>query len=176
MWGDFQNVSLWGELFVIVQYYFLSIRKFLLTAAFQESNCVLLLHCEGQDGECALLLCLQKGILNYKLDPQINITQFSFSSHPPLTRCDLIPVSNLNSNLYARSIRQLNNFHQPMTTIATYQKGIRHMGIKIFNSLPQSVQGVCNNARKFENCLKRFLHIHSFYSVEEYFLHTSGTN
>jgi hypothetical protein len=176
MWGDFQNVSLWGELFVIVQYYFLSIRKFLLTAAFWASNCVLLLHCKEQDGECALLLCLQKGILSYKLDSQINITQFSLSSHPPLTRCDLIPVSNLNSDLYARSIRQLNNFHRPMTTIATYQKGIHHTGIKIFNSLPQSIEDVSNNARKFENGLKRSLHTHSFYSVEEYFLHTCSTN
>ena len=84
--------------------------------------------------------------------------------------------ASLDSDLYAISTRQLNNFYQPMTNIATYQKGIHHMGIKIFNSLSQSIKDVSNNARKFENCLKRFLHIHSFYSVEEYFLHTSGTN
>jgi len=49
-----------------------------------------------------------------------------------------------------------------MTTFTIYQKGIHHMGIKIFNSLPQSIKDVSNNARKFENCLKRFLHTHSF--------------
>ena len=63
-----------------------------------------------------------------------------------------------------------------MTTFTIYQKGIHHMGIKIFNSLPQSIKDVSNNARKFENCLKRFLHTHSFYSTEEYFLHKSNTN
>jgi len=47
------------------------------------------------------------------------------------------------------------------------------MGIKIFNSLPQSIKDVSNNARKFEICLKRFLHTHSFYSIEEYFQHKS---
>ena len=31
------------------------------------------------------------------------------------------------------------------------------MGIKIFNSLPQSMKEVSSNARKFEICLKKFL-------------------
>ena len=60
-----------------------------------------------------------------------------------------------------------------MTTFTTYQRGIHHMGIKIFNNLPQSIKDVCNNARKFEICLKQFLHTHSFYSIEEYFQHKS---
>ena len=68
----------------------------------------------------------------------------------------------LNSHHYEISTRQLNNFYQPMTAFTIYQKGIHHMGIKIFNSLPQSIKVVSNNARKFENCLKRFLHTHSF--------------
>jgi len=43
------------------------------------------------------------------------------------------------------------------------------MGIKIFNSLPPYVKDISNNVKNFVNCLKRFLHIHSFYSLEEYF-------
>ena len=82
----------------------------------------------------------------------------------------------LNSDHYEISTRQLNSFYQPMTTFIIYQKGIHHMGIKIFNSLPQFIKDVSNNTRKFENCLKRFLHTHSFYSTEEYFLHKSNTN
>ena len=50
------------------------------------------------------------------------------------------------------------------------------MGIKILNSLRQSIKDVSNNARKFETCLKRFLHTHSFYSTEEYFIHKSNAN
>jgi hypothetical protein len=55
-----------------------------------------------------------------------------------------------------------------MTTFNIYQKGIHYMGIKMFNNLPQSIKDVSNNARNFEICLKRFLHKHSFYSIEEY--------
>jgi len=43
------------------------------------------------------------------------------------------------------------------------------MGIKILNSLPPYVKDISNNVRKFEICLQRFLHIHSFHSIEEYF-------
>jgi hypothetical protein len=50
------------------------------------------------------------------------------------------------------------------------------MGVKIFNNLRQSMKEVSNNARKFENCLKRFLHTHSFNSLEEYFQHKSSAN
>src|SRR5215468_6058548 len=63
----------------------------------------------------------------------------------------------------------LNNFYQPMTTFTTYQRGIHYMGIMMFNSLPQSIEEVSSNARKFEICLKQFLHTHSFYSIENIF-------
>jgi len=45
------------------------------------------------------------------------------------------------------------------------------MGIRIFNNLPPYIKEISNNVQKFENCLKWFLHIHSFYSLEEYFQH-----
>jgi hypothetical protein len=87
----------------------------------------------------------------------------------------------LNSEYHIPSTRQLNNFYQPMTNFTTYQRAIHYMGVKIFkilifNNLPQSIKEVSNNARKFENCLKRFLHTHSFYSLEEYFQHKSSAN
>ena len=70
----------------------------------------------------------------------------------------------LISEHHATRTRQLSNLYQPMTTMTTYQRGIHYMGVKIFNNLPQSIKEVSNNAREFENCLKRFLHTHSFYS------------
>ena len=52
------------------------------------------------------------------------------------------------------------------------------MGIKIFNSLPPYIKDMSNNVKKFEICLKQFLHIqvYSFYSTEEYFQHKSITS
>ena len=77
----------------------------------------------------------------------------------------------LNSEHHDTSTRQLNNLYQPMTTITTYQKGI-----KIHNNLPQSIKEVSNKDREFEICLKRFLHTCSFYSLDEYFQHKSSAN
>jgi len=45
------------------------------------------------------------------------------------------------------------------------------VGIRIFNNLPPYIKNISNNVKKFKNCLERFLHIHSFCSLEEYFQH-----
>ena len=50
------------------------------------------------------------------------------------------------------------------------------MGIKIFSSLPPYIKDIPNNVRKFEMCLKQFLRIHPFYSIEEYFQYKSITS
>jgi len=63
-----------------------------------------------------------------------------------------------------------------MTNFTLYQNGMHHMGIKIFNSLPQFIKDVSNNAIQFENCLKLFLHTHPIYSIEENFLHKSNAD
>jgi len=43
------------------------------------------------------------------------------------------------------------------------------MGIKVFNTLPRYIKEISNNSREFETNLKRILHAHSFYSIDEYF-------
>ena len=50
-----------------------------------------------------------------------------------------------------------------------------YVGIKILNNLPPYIKDVPTNLRKFDICLKRFLHIHSFYSIKEYFQYKSIT-
>jgi len=62
------------------------------------------------------------------------------------------------------------------TNLTVYQRGVHYMGIKIFNNLPPNIKDISNNVKKFEICLKRFLHINSFYSIEEYFHHKSITS
>ena len=46
---------------------------------------------------------------------------------------------------------------------------------KFSGSLPPYIKDVCNNVKKSEICLKQFLHIHSFYSLEEHFQYKSIT-
>jgi len=82
----------------------------------------------------------------------------------------------LNLENHTKSTRQFKNFYQPMTNFTVYQKGVHYMGIRIFNSLPPYIKDLSNNVRKFEIYLKRFLHIHSFYSIEEYFHYKSTTS
>ena len=50
------------------------------------------------------------------------------------------------------------------------------MGFKIFNNLPPHIKNISNTVRKFEMCLNQFLHVHSFYSIEEYFQYKSVTS
>ena len=82
----------------------------------------------------------------------------------------------LNRENHTKSTRQLNNLYRPITNLPVYQRGVHYMGIRIFNILPPYIKDISNNVKKFENCLKRFLHIHSFYSLEEYFQHNLFTS
>ena len=82
----------------------------------------------------------------------------------------------LNTENHTKSTRQLNNLYHPITNLTVYQRGVHYMGIRIFNNLPPYIKDISNNVKKFENCLKRFLHIHSFYSLEEYFQHNLFTS
>jgi len=68
------------------------------------------------------------------------------------------------------------SFYSQMKQNNTRQRGVHYMGIKIFNNLPPYIKDIANNVKKFEICLKQFLHIHSFYSLEEYFQHKSITS
>jgi hypothetical protein len=76
---------------------------------------------------------------------------------------------NLNSENHNKSTRQFNNFYQPITNLTIHQRGVHYMEIKIFNNLLPYIKDISSNVRKFEICLKRFVHMHSFYSIEEYF-------
>jgi len=75
----------------------------------------------------------------------------------------------LNSENRTKSTRQFNDFYQPITNFTVYQRGVHYIGIRIFNNLPPYIKDIPNNVRKFEIYLKRFLHMHYFYSIEEIF-------
>jgi hypothetical protein len=43
------------------------------------------------------------------------------------------------------------------------------MGIKIFKSLPSYIKNLSHNSKQFKLVLKNFLHLNSFYRLDEYF-------
>jgi hypothetical protein len=53
---------------------------------------------------------------------------------------------------------------------------VYYVGIKIINNLLPYIKDISNNVRKSEISLEQLLHIHSFYSIEEYFQHNSITS
>jgi hypothetical protein len=56
------------------------------------------------------------------------------------------------------------------------QKGVDCMGIGVYNNLPFHIKEESYNLSKFKRCLKHFLHIHYFYSIEEYFQYKASTS
>jgi len=51
-----------------------------------------------------------------------------------------------------------------------FQKSTLYAGIKIVNSLPPSVTILNNDKAKFKVGLRKYLHTHSFYSVDKFFM------
>jgi hypothetical protein len=50
-----------------------------------------------------------------------------------------------------------------------FKKSIFYAGMKIFNSLSTSVSVLKNDNAKFKAALRKYLYIHYFYSVYEFF-------
>jgi hypothetical protein len=65
--------------------------------------------------------------------------------------------------------RQYTNFHLPSVSLTKYQKGIGYLGVNVINKLPQYLKEEFDNLNKFEQSLKNYLNIKTFYSLQEYF-------
>jgi len=55
-----------------------------------------------------------------------------------------------------------------MAYLTAFQMGAFFL-IKLFNHLPINIKNLSNGIKLFKPALKRFLLLHSFYSIEEYF-------
>jgi hypothetical protein len=53
--------------------------------------------------------------------------------------------------------------------VAEYQKGVYHLGVKVFNKLPSYIKTEFDNPKEFKVVLQKFLYENSFYSLDEYF-------
>ena len=74
-----------------------------------------------------------------------------------------------NNQIHSIHTRFKTNLHQPIANLTQYQKGVYYSGIKIFNNLPHDIKDLANEIIPFQNVLKRFSLINSFYNSDEYF-------
>lgn len=73
-----------------------------------------------------------------------------------------------NSAIHSINTRRRNDFHTPSSNLSCYQRGVRYMAIKIFNSLPEDIKNLNQNPALFKAKLKNYLISHTFYSVDEF--------
>jgi hypothetical protein len=75
----------------------------------------------------------------------------------------------VNSELHNISTRQHTNLHPPTSNLTGYQQGIYYSGVRVYSNLPLHIKRLSDDPKNFELQLKKFLYLHSFYSLEEYF-------
>jgi len=74
-----------------------------------------------------------------------------------------------NQEIHNINTRSNINLHPPVCNLTVFQKGVYFSGIKLFNHLPLKIKSFSNEIKLFKPALKRFLNLHSFYSVDDYF-------
>jgi hypothetical protein len=67
------------------------------------------------------------------------------------------------------SSRNKNDLHPSLSILEKFKKGPGISGIKAYNHLPQYLKTLDHNSSSFRTSLKRFMHQHAFYSIEEYY-------
>jgi hypothetical protein len=72
------------------------------------------------------------------------------------------------SNIHRLKTRSKNHLFIPVANLTSVQKGITCSGIKIYDSLPDSISTHRNDRKTFKNELYRYLLNNSFYSVTEF--------
>ena len=78
-------------------------------------------------------------------------------------------IFQTNSSIH--NINTWNEHHHRTNANQTWcQKSMFYAGIKIFNCLPPCVTIFKNGKAKFKTASKKYLHMHSSYSVDEFFM------
>jgi hypothetical protein len=81
---------------------------------------------------------------------------------------------NFQTNSAIHSINRRNkklHLQRPNANLSCFQKSTFYAGIKIFNSLPHSLTVLKNEKAKSKLALRKYLYTHSFYSIDEFFMH-----
>jgi hypothetical protein len=79
-----------------------------------------------------------------------------------------------NSSIHNINTSNKHHLHRPNAILSCYQKSKLYAGIKVFNSLPPSLTILKNDKAKFQAAFRKSLHIHSFYSLDKFFMCKDG--
>jgi hypothetical protein len=53
--------------------------------------------------------------------------------------------------------------------LAKYGNGVYRVAVRIYNGLPNKLKIIWNNSNEFKASLKEFLHLNSYYTLDEFF-------
>jgi hypothetical protein len=73
-----------------------------------------------------------------------------------------------NSDIQSINTRHKHDLHQLSANFASYQKDAYYAGIKLFNTLTDSIKSLHYDTKVFKPALKYNLSSHSFYSIKEF--------
>ena len=79
----------------------------------------------------------------------------------------------VNNTVHGYNTRNNFDFHLPSTHLSIVQRGVLHSGCRIFNSLPLFIKGHSEKPCYFRKLLKSYLLEQSFYTLEEYYQHST---
>ena len=79
-------------------------------------------------------------------------------------------IFQTNSAIHNINLRNKHQLHRTNANLSCFQKSIFATGTKIFNTLPPSVTILKNDRAKFKASLRKYLHTHCFYSINEFFM------
>jgi len=71
--------------------------------------------------------------------------------------------------IYGRNTRYGSDFHYATSDVAIYHTSTYYMGLKIFNSLPSSIQEKLQDIKEFKRLIKIFLYCNTSNTLDEYF-------
>jgi hypothetical protein len=77
-----------------------------------------------------------------------------------------------NKDFFMTNIES-HNLDTAQANLAIYQKGTYYSGIKFYNELPSNIKNVSGNLKIFRSTLKKYLHMNSFYTLDQYLEHES---
>jgi hypothetical protein len=74
-----------------------------------------------------------------------------------------------NSEMYKTVIWKSSKLHLPSSHLTIFQKCSQYFGIKFYNGLPGNIKQLSKSTNPFKNTLLQYLHLHSFYNLNEFF-------
>jgi hypothetical protein len=78
------------------------------------------------------------------------------------------PDFHMSAYVHGLDSGNKNHLYLPALSLTCVQKGVFYSGIKIFNNIPSNTQNYKGDRKKFKKELKKYVTVHSFYSIAEF--------